>query len=764
MGHPPVENGRYVDYLPTAVAVPTDARVTVTRERIVTVSFDTLPTRIAGTVRLQGPLASPGVPQPIRDTVDETASIVRAATAERPARARFRRPPDQFPSGPYTMTVRLTGPNALVAGCPEEALEFSRRVFVEFTLLEEDRREAGGGRGGGGGSEGGGGGSGGGSGSGARAATIRSNQRSLLVGDPSSLEFAYLLQFGRFFPEHLALMRYERRRDTAGSTLLRQFAQYFGDLKKYWGYLGQARTLHTLVAMGRDVWRHGGAALADDFCPPAAREWLREFAEATDDVPERNIRIAMNQIEYETSHRELIGRIRQQGPFPRARAARAVQALGYIGKVFDLVDIGVNALQYGERVEIALDQEHSLFQELQRMAEDKDAYSLLKFAQLESVRQSIVRRRAEAYWQLMWAPTSVVGFMPLPGWLGAAIAGALIPVNSIERTNRNEIVDYLEQFANAGLLRTPFQDDIARQGYDAALGGDDAQRTAQRMVTQFSIRAKLLYDLKELVDDNRTREVEDLTNWILRKDEWRLHRRCVFGLRNAYASGARRESGGGNDYVKVHYQEYFPIDFWCGDADEFIRWYRQDNTPEIQLVPGEIESVGWGRVRMPMRVQIRNFADPFGFERNVEGFMFFLPPALTDAEVDEIRPYSADVYTRGWAQRLHRKVSQITNRLDDISRIRDLADYHFYPPFREQFTRGPGGVYEATSQPLNYDIAEKNYLILLFTPVDGRALLNTLFFLCRWPGSGTHLSLFEVKGSKLTQPAGVGATREISFT
>jgi len=727
--------GTYLDFMPLSATAGTGRRATTVAQRVLVVTVGAGSQAFAGTVQLRGPASLdarivPSVP-------DNPASVGRAT---------FRAAPTDFPTGFYDMTVNITGPSRLIPTGPDGrrpgSLQYVRKVWVQFDLGQQTA----------------------GSGS-----TTQLNHRGVVIGDPLSLELAFLQQFGSEYPQHMRLMGFERpgrrSRHRGAARLREQFALYLGSVKKYHGHLGQIRNAFHLVRAAQDLHSRGqlrGAShprevvrrisrLSD--ADPTSQQWLRNFAELAD-VPDADVRIAMNHVMYqsmfENPRRDFLGHFGRERGFPRAGAGRAAAVLSHAGNVMDVLEWGINALRYGERMNMSIDAENDLWRSMRTMTRD-DAFSLSRLAQIEGFRYTTVKQRAEAQAMLNSAPLSLLGWIPGPGWLTAAIAAVSFVANTIESGTRSDVVDWFEQLFNGWLFRSQFRQDLETRTYRQAFAGGDESHTAQRMMLQLSIRAKLLYNLRDLVQDNRPTEAEELIRWITCKDEWFIRKSLVFnpwptfwggfdGLQRSMPSGANPR-----DWIPVHFQEYFPIDFWCGDIASFVRWYRRDNVPEINL-GFERFDIGHHRVTPYMHIRIRNF-ETFGFDRRVWLFAFFIEPAISDADVTQMQ-HDCDLFQRPWAQALNRKLSEISNRIDSVVRLQELRSYGQLLDL-DDFSED--GRYHTSRTSMAFDLWSKNYLIMLCGQVGQRPVINKLLFACRPATGGVPMS-YNINGDHLVNP------------
>jgi hypothetical protein len=467
---------------------------------------------------------------------------------------------------------------------------------------------------------------------------------------------------------------------------------------------------------------------------------------------------------FEHPERELLAH-QFLGRGPSRRLGRTIAAIGHVGNALSVIELGLNAVTYGERINASLRGENSLFTALRRMYHYK-GFSLMSIMEIESFRQAVVTQRAEALEMLRGVPMAMFGFVPLAGWIALGAAAFTFVYNILEQRTQSMVRDYLEKWCNAWLLRNAFRQDLERQGYDQAFPDDgDDRHQAQRRMLQLSIRAKMLYDLKELVDGIDTQSTEGnqlrmnqiripfanaLISWIVKKERWYMHRDLVFGVSDAhdYFTGNCRESVGDEGpthWVPVEFQKYFPIDCWSGNLDQFVRWHRRGSDLQLSL------HLEWDHPdrheqgqQNEFEIRFKNFNN-FGFENVVWAYVFEVPP-VTGELAQTMRSTDQDVYLETWAQSLRRKMREVDDVLADSDNFRTDLDRISQQGFRRaegEFEgsgadrvahvtqSGDGYIARCFTRPGQIlDVRRHSYLFLLFTNVDQRIVYKKYYYVC----------------------------------
>jgi hypothetical protein len=598
---------------------------------------------------------------------------------------------------------------------------------------------------------------------------------------------AYLLQFGDEHPERVRLIQYQPGRGGPASggdqNFKKQFSLYFGIVKKAHGYLGLARNNWRLVqaaraAAGMSEYSHSSRNITPRDVPQqltrrtgmggTINDWFESY-ESMSRVARNDVRVTMNTVMYgdlfEHPERELLAH-QFLGRGPSRRLGQALNAIGHVGNALSVIELGLNAVTYGERINASLRGENSLFTALRRMYHYK-GFSLMSIMEVESFRRAVVTQQAEALEMLRGVPMAMFGFVPIAGWITAAAVGVANFIYSrLEQRTQSAVRDYLEKWCNAWLLRSQFRSDIESQGYDRAIPDDsDDRHQAQRRMLQLSIRSKMLYDLKELVDgiqlppqggeQIRQNEIRipfarALISWILKKERWYMHRDLVFGVSDAhdYFTGNCSDSvgeGGATHWVPVEFQKYFPIDCWNGDINQFVRWYRRGSDLQLSLhlnwdnptghEPGE---------QNEFEIRFKNF-NRFGFENIVWAYVFEVPP-VTGTMAQTLRTDDQDVFVETWAQSLRTKIRDVDRVLADTDNFRSDLDGISQQGFRRRdgdfegsgadrvahMTRsGDGYIARCFTRPGHtLDVRRNSYLFLLFTNVGQRIVYKKYYYVC----------------------------------
>ena len=772
MGGPRTEDSSdssaYIDFLPPPRAdVPTGrSGLRVRPRRVLLVVFGAGGTELAGNVQLRGPIPDGHIPRRLHNSVSGTADITAApagvpSSDEHPMAAEFIAAHTQFVTGFYEIQVSITAPENLMPtnrrGRPEGPLTYSRNVWVDFDL--QSQRIDGG--------------------------VIHVTQRAVVVGDPLTLGMAYLFQFGDEHPERVRLIQYQPGRGGPASggdrTFKKQFSLYFGVVKKAHGYLGLARNNYRLVqaaraAAGMSEYSHSARNITPTDVPQrltrrtgmggTVNDWFEHY-ESMSRVARNDVRVTMNSVMYgdlfEHPERELLAH-HFLGRGPSRRLGRTLAAIGHVGNALSVIELGLNAVTYGERINASLRGENTLFTALRRMYHYK-GFSLMSIMEIESFRQAVVTQQAEALEMLRGVPMAMFGFVPIAGWIASAAVGvASFVYNILEQRTQSLVRDYLEKWCNAWLLRNAFRRDVESRGYDQAFPDDsDDRHQAQRRMLQLSIRAKMLYDLKELVDgiqlppsggdQIRMNEIRipfarALISWILKKERWYMHRDLVFGVTDVhdYFTGNCRDTvgeGGATHWVPVEFQKYFPIDCWNGDIEQFVRWYRRGSDLQLQL------SIEWDRPtdheqgqQNEFEIRFKNFNN-FGFENIVWAYVFELP-AVSRECARSMRLSDQDVFLETWAQALRRKIGEVDRVLETTDNFRSDLDRISQQGFRRRegefegsgssrvahVTRdGDGYVARCFTRPGHIlDVRRNSYLFLLFTNVDQRIVYKKYYY------------------------------------
>ena len=364
-----------------------------------------------------------------------------------------------------------------------------------------------------------------------------------------------------------------------------------------------------------------------------------------------------------------------QVPNPRSRRFNAQDVSSRVGKVLDVVELGINAWKFRVNVDSERAAQQALEEAMQEMKDDR-VYSVFKQFELECFRNVIVRRRADNLYMVMSAAMTLLGWIPVGGWIFSIanfVAGIVV--------NRaaDRIRDFLEPGRNPAIIED-LRSQLSGRSYDQAFpaNGNSTQKGNRKLI-QFIIRAKILYDLRRLVDrfnpdmpreslDYHRNELDrenmyKMIGLLVRKERWYMHKDVVFGTSPTWFFISERDnriqlerpSYQPDRYVPVHFQDYFPIECYCGTLRQFQSWFKDDLMMEVHInfeLTGEFE------------IRFKNF-EQVGFDNRVWAFVFEISGMGYERRIEMMRPGNLDVHGDGWARSL-------ASRLDDIQR--SLAD------------------------------------------------------------------------------------------
>jgi hypothetical protein len=416
----------------------------------------------------------------------------------------------------------------------------------------------------------------------------------------------------------------------------------------------------------------------------------------------------------------------------------AANVTSHVGNVLDVFELGISAWKFGRNIESSDDVRRALNDALTDMADDM-VHSVFKDIEIEAFRHLFVRRQADNSQLLFSAALTCLGFIPGLGWPFAIanFVGGIIANRAQDR-----IRDFFEPRQNPELIEGLRI--LINRGYNQSFPRTgDAMTKKNRKLIQFIIRAKLLYDLRRLVDQydpnlttgdsevartnrRRMRYIHKLISLILRKETWWMHRDWVlgtspiwftFGERDNRTTTERPTGQFASHWVPVHFQDYFPIDCFCGGLTQFWGWFHDDLKLSVHCNQSR---------RTQFEIRFDNF-EGHGFDNRVWAFVFRIP-GINSAHFRESRRDSPDVHTETWAQNLAGKVRQIEQNLreqDNFDRaFRGVCDGIYRRCEGESVTRDSEEIPHVTSSPdgglravINHQFAleQNGYLILLLT-------------------------------------------------
>ncbi|MFH1742432.1 MAG: hypothetical protein ABIH23_25795 [bacterium] len=434
MDLPERQGGGYPSFVPAAGAGASGTDRTFIDRRKVIVTFEMgrfADTRVEGRVRLRGPLS------PLSQTVNQVVNIADVPNPNNAGQVNRAAVFDEaagltLPTGIYEMTVDISGPNCLryrdqrhsPDGGSYSTRRYTRKVWVDYDIVEI--------RAGGESSE-----------------PTTAYRVATIIGDPTSLEFAYLIQFASDYPHYMTGLHFNQETSSFArgldQRLSAQFGQYLGTVKKGTGTLGIIRNAYTLVRSSRPVSRL--MRLRD--APTDSQRMVRNLT-TLDYVLTDDAHVAMNRIRYEeifqSRRNELL--LMGQGDLPARGTLRAIRALDYLGKTLDILEMGNNALLYGERCRESFRAEQLLNQDLETMADDQ-TFSMSRQLQIEQMRHVAARRGAEALSMLSTVPINALGWIPGLGWLTAPVGLLSAALSRGENAIQGWVADALEDNANA---------------------------------------------------------------------------------------------------------------------------------------------------------------------------------------------------------------------------------------------------------------------------------------------------------------------------
>ncbi|MCP4570176.1 MAG: hypothetical protein GY841_21560 [FCB group bacterium] len=746
MDLPERQGGAYPSFVPAAGAGASGADRTLIDRRKIVVAFEMgrfAETRVEGRVRLRGPLS------PLSETINRVVDIADVPNPNNTQQANRAAVFDEasgltLPTGIYEMTVDISGPNCLryrdqrhsPDGGSYSSRRYTRKVWVDYDVVDIP--------------------------SGRGAATSGSTTAyrvATVVGDPTSLEFAYLMQFASDYPHYMTGLHFNQRTSSFGrgldQRLSAQFAQYLGTIKKGTGTLGIIRNAYRTARLSRPVSRL--MRLGD--APVDSQRMVRNLT-TLDYVLTDNAHVAMNRIRYESifqsRRHELL--LMNQGDLPTRGSLRAIRALDFLGKTLDILELGNNALMYGERCRESFRAEQLLGQDLETMAEDQ-SFSISRQLQIEQMRHIAARRCAEALAMLSTIPINALGWIPGLGWLAAPVGLLSAALSRGENAIQGWVADTLEDNANALLIRPSHYDMmVSGQTYDQLFPSEH-----MKMLMQLVIRAKLLYDMNDLVNASRTDEnlgrIRQLASWITLNDRWHIHRDIVFRCHNTYDDFTKLRTydsslDNNGEWIRVHFQEYFPVDCWCNNDRQFKRWFALRNRPEIEIEPNEgrlqTRDMAWTGT---YQISIRNF-HIFRFSERVRQFIFIIE-GDHGPDLHRIRSGESIVPGRTETTRIGHRIREIIGTIIDcngsLGELAQACNRHdrlsIMPSLRSA---------EVESVETTFHFGTKDYLMLVCGDTQDRAVLNRMYLLSRPLGrvpqdAVIHATplIYEIKGSHL---------------
>ena len=797
MGQPIQHGGRYVDFLPAPqarVRAGELADVRNVRHLLVVFSLATAP--IEGWVRLKGPITDPG---PEGQSAGEDFSggsyrfNVRRRIRDDPGfggryrAAIFGTPGDVAETGFYRMEVEITSPEWMKPINDEGGitgnLRYQRNVWVQYDCFyqerdepEEESTEA------------------------VRVVSVTVYQKATVIGDPIFLELPYLVQHGSHLPGLMRLMNYSagrgsapagfrQPRSTGGQRFMAHLEAFRGAVKKSHSYIGQlinVRAAYRSIRLDSGTtrflgsWRDEAAWLAaagHNSTSPAMNQ------ELFDSIFEENMRIG--------GRDQRLTSVFPEGgelPQPGRRSFNALDVNTHVGNFLDVVELGINVWKFRQNITSSGQAEQALNDALSDMADDMK-HSVFKDFELEAFRHIFVRRQADNSHLLFSAGMTMLGWIPGLGWpwaIGNFVAGI------VANRAQDRIRDYFEPRQNPELIAS-LRARLSDRGYEQAFPrtGNAAAKKNRKLI-QLIIRSKLLYDLKRLVDefqpemsddhpDFRTNELRrehiyQLIHLLVRKDVWYMQYEVALGTSPTwFYTGEDSSSITDNPparfashYVPVHFQDYFPIDCYCGSIRQFSGWFKDD----IELGVHD----HWEHNPPGFEIRFKNF-ESHRFDNRVWAVVFRIPD-MNIARFRESQRDSLDVRQDQWARNLTSMIDQVEHALSTAENfetaLRDPSEAMYRRNQGETVSSGSEEIPHIESGPdgclrarifQSFDLAQNGYLILSLTNSEregqprgaGDILYQRYQFLCgeerafdgRAPGIGP--AVWDVEGDYLVR-------------